>query len=212
MQNFEEYLRESLLDTQVDAKKYRCVADHFKTSVGLVSSKGQNLFVAQTALGDRLSACLSTADESEIHQSHVSQLLQEASDCLNTCQFSYDSKEDFIVNVVEAIDPADEGKRGVWQAYYFFPEGTDRKYRTEFGNKGTFPCVIKSNGGQFILVKTTKVNFTSSEILESMKREIERSISPLDSVQFALKKVYPEWQLEETFDYNDYKIYVPKHA
>lgn len=212
MQNFEEYLKESLLDTQVDAKKYRCVADHFKTSVGLVSSKGQNLFVAQTVFGDKLCACLSMSDESEIYQSHIGQLLQEAYDCLNTCQFSYESKEDFLVNVLEAIDPADEGKRGIWQAYFFYPEGTDRKYKTEFGNKGTSPCAIKSQAGQFMLVKTTKVNFTSDSVLEAIKREIERSITHLDSVQYALKKVYPEWQLESSFDYNEYKIYVPKHA
>lgn len=212
IKSFDTYLNESLLDTDPDAKKYRLVSDHFNTSVSLVSTKGENLFVAQTALGDRVCACLSRQDEMTIFESHIKRLVEESIDKLQNGPHSYSSQETFVVNVVENVDPSDEGKYGSWTAYYFYPNGTDRKYKTEFGCKGTTQCILRVENGIAKLVKSNVINFSSDSIKEILKNEVLKSLTPLDSVNYALKQVYPDWSLEEEFEYGEYKIYVPKHA
>jgi len=214
--NFDQYLgkdkvAESLLTTDTDAKKYRLVADFLKSSVGLVSSKGDNLFVVTTPLGDRLVACFSSNDISQIHEGHLNKVFQEALKNLQNNEYSYDAKEEFLVDVMDSVDQSLDLKLGVWQSYYFIPnDNPNLKYKTTFGNSGSVDCRLKIEEGIPKLYKTTAINFKSTEVETSIKNVIHQTITAEDSINYALKKVHVGWELQEANSLEGYKIYLPK--
>jgi hypothetical protein len=187
------------------------IADFLKTSVGLVSSKGNNLFVAATPMGDKLVACFSEKDILQIHESHLDKVFQEAIKNLQYSEYSYDAKEEFLVDVIDDVNLDMHLKLGVWQAYYFIPaDNTNMKFKTTFGNKGSIDCRLKIEDGVAKLYKTNAINFKNINVESALKDTINQTISVEDSINYALKRVHNGWEILEANSFEGYKLYVPK--
>lgn len=214
--NFDQYLdkskvTESILSTESDAKKFRIVADFLKTSVSLVTSKGDNLFIAATPLGDKLVACFSESDILNIHESHLEKLLQEAYHNLQNNEYSYDSKKEFLVDIIDVVGEELNFKPGIWQDFFFIPnDNTNLKYKTTVSNDTSSECIVKIIDNIAKLYKIKPINFKTSEVSMALKNAINLSITAEDSVNYALMRVHVGWELQESNAFEGYKIYFPK--
>lgn len=213
--NFDQYLgtqktNEGLLATQPDAKKYRLIADFLKTSVGLISTKGENLYVATTPLGDKLVACFSEDDLLTIHSQHLDKVYQEAIKNLQNAEYSYDTKEQYLVDIVGEVTDI-HLKIGVWQDFYFIPnDNPNLRFKTAFGNSSSTTCLVKIEDGVAKLYGVDPINFKTVEVESAIKQAIGSKITIQDSINYALKKVHIGWEEQTANAFDGYKIYLPK--
>jgi hypothetical protein len=215
MLNFEAYLNRLVenVEQQPDARKFSIVADYFKTSVSLVKLIKDNVFLAETPIGDKLAYCLSEEDIDNNYHTVCDKISNEAVGLLYSWQPSYIPLKRILqpCKIIKSNFPLTEigTYKGIWSADIITLEN-GQTLTTDVGIRGTSKIEVDFLNGQATVYKYLKPEFHNDTLLKNCLLDIFKNYyTKEDVIQHLLQKMSSEWFKTTEVLYQGYKLYLP---